>query len=328
MRCPFVVAVLAAGAAALSCREPTQVTLELSTNAACATEPLAPLMLLETGIVAGMRSVSAEVSCTESGTCTDPGAAGGGVGGSGGDGTGGAGGEGGVTVTEVDGQGSFRHVAGVDETGTVYALHVDRLGSVLYEVLGTQVEGLFTESPPPTTSVAMHAALFDGIEVVAWDHDPTVRVWDGSPSEWAGASQPADFVLEGPDGRFALLRTNEYLVDVFIGGLPTQTCGVPMVGAPLAFARSGGEYFMVGEELCTCAGACLTLNGQLPWVDVSARRDVPVAVGVTQFGFWTWNAQSTLDQVDLIASTDEGQLGNVHVTPSGDVWVAATIEGL
>lgn len=38
---------------ALSCLEPTQVTLELSTNAACASRPLAPLMLVETAVLAG-----------------------------------------------------------------------------------------------------------------------------------------------------------------------------------------------------------------------------------------------------------------------------------
>ena len=44
---------LIASVAALSCREPTQVTLKLSTDAVCASEPLEPLMLVRTVVAAG-----------------------------------------------------------------------------------------------------------------------------------------------------------------------------------------------------------------------------------------------------------------------------------
>ena len=55
---------------------------------------------------------------------------------------------------------------------------------------------------------------------------------------------------------------------------------------------------------------------------------VVATVGVT-----TRNAVTTVDHRDLLANADQGRLGKVHVTPSGDVWGAADgrlvrIEGL
>lgn len=452
MRPCFALAILVAGAA-LACRDPTQVTLELSTNATCPAEPLAPLMLLETGIVAGppervsrpdaaantttsacnageigtvvlypedgaldagalvigrlyedgdagsverciqfanpdpsrdpslppidgsncivarrrvafiehvplrlpirldvacagvlcpsdqtcvadpggVRCVSAEVGCDEKGSCEEPGAGGGGVGGSGGGGgnggdggSGGRGGEGGSGpfLTEIGGLNTFDHVAGVAATGTVYVLDIGTIGSTLYRVDGNAPTEIHVESSPmPMTSRSMRADRFGNKDFVAWDHDGTVKIFDGSQITPSSTAALADFVLEGPQ-QFSYLSANDYVVSTVLGGSEAIACQPPGSGTPLALARGGGGFYVSGSSLCDCLG-CVTPMGHPPFTDISALPSDDVAVAVSVGDVYSMTTNLMLQPRQLLASLDEGELGKVHVTPSGAVWVAA-----
>ncbi len=286
----------------------------------------------------GPRCVSAVVGCDTKGDCDAQG--GGGVGGAGAAGAGGAGGTGGgegggpveATVTPIVNAENvpFTHVAGFDPPGKVMALHLDDMGmGFLYEVNG-DTASQFTSlgnNVTTTSSYRMRATVAGGKSVIAWDYSGLVASYSDSFSSVFSPNGPLrDFVMTDEDSFLFVGGQGNQVSAQDANGAPTMVCPTLSSGPTNAMAFGGGAIFTGGSLVCSCS-ACQPIAGGAEAVDIAAHPTTPLAVAVWAQGVAAFQNDVITTERVLLDEPTQGQLGFVHVTPTGAVWVAASVAG-
>lgn len=283
----------------------------------------------------GPRCVSAVVGCDAKGDCDAQG--GGGVGGAG---TGGAGGEGGgggggpveATVTPIvnpDGT-PFTHVVGFDPPGKVFALHLDDMGmGFLYELQGDTANMVVSlgNGMPTTSSYRMRATVAGGKSLIAWDYNGFVASHTESFSTVLPVNGPLrDFVMTGEDSLLFVGPAGNGVLAQEGTSVASPVCAELSPGPTNAMAWGGGAIFTGGTLICSCFG-CQAAMGGAEIADIAAHPALPLAVAVWSQGVSAFQNDVITTERVLLNEPTQGQLGFVHVTPNGSVWVAASVAG-